>query len=107
IQDEKMVFISDPKKVIHSTFLQRQDSAADWQRRIGRHCDTSSPGWQDELTRICTIISEFSQPGRLLDLAGAEGFWTEMLAERASVVTFDADLDNLAHNRNQLARCET
>lgn len=79
---------------------QLRDSMSHWSRRLDRTYGDAQT-WQAEISRVTTIISEFSQPGRLLDLACGDGLWTSLLTQRASVIAFDYSNSLLTENRRR------
>src|ERR1051326_5474441 len=98
-----MASITDPNKMSQSTTDcdQLGEPMAELARRLGRPYDRANSDWQAELARVLELISDFSQPGRLLDLACGDGQWTSLLAKRASVVALDYSSDCLKENRRR------
>lgn len=86
--------ISDHKKKLTETI---GDSESEAQARPWD--DQVDAGWQAELAHVRTIVAEFSQPGRLLELTLGDYQWSALLAQRSSVITLDYYQNGWQHLR--------
>jgi demethylmenaquinone methyltransferase/2-methoxy-6-polyprenyl-1,4-benzoquinol methylase len=77
-----------------------------WQRR-GRfdRGPASNEEWHRQIGRVEEALIAFGARGRVLELAGGTGWWTERLARSADHLTVvDASPETLALNRQRVAR---
>lgn len=77
-----------------------------WQRR-GRYDrgEDSRAEWDRQVAVIDESLASFGATGRVLELAGGTGWWTERLARTAdSLTVVDASSETLEHNRARVGR---
>lgn len=77
-----------------------------WQRR-GRYDrgEDERVEWDRQVAVLDDALADFGASGRVLELAGGTGWWTERLARTADELTVvDASAETLEHNRARVGR---
>lgn len=77
-----------------------------WQRR-GRYDrgEGERVEWDRQVAVLDEALASFGATGRVLELAGGTGWWTERLARTAdSLTVVDASAETLGHNRARVGR---
>lgn len=77
-----------------------------WQRRgrYDRGADERAE-WDRQVAVLDEALASFAATGRVLELAGGTGWWTERLARTADELTVvDASTETLAQNRDRVER---
>jgi demethylmenaquinone methyltransferase/2-methoxy-6-polyprenyl-1,4-benzoquinol methylase len=79
----------------------------DWWRRQGRYAKGPDDvaEWEAEVAHVEAALDEVEPLGRVLELAGGTGWWTQRLARSAASLTVvDASPETLALNRERVGR---
>lgn len=77
----------------------------DWWERRGRydHGEELNVRWRSEIATVRAVFDELPLHGDVVELASGTGYWTELLAARASRVTaLDGSTAMIAKNRARL-----
>lgn len=88
-------------------YRRRAGEYDEWFLRQGRydHGPELNRRWFDEVAQVGRALADLDPRGRVLELAGGTGLWTERLIEHADTVTVvDAFPEVLAINRDRIAR---
>jgi len=78
----------------------------EWFLRQGRYDlgDAENARWRAEVEQVARELAAFNAAGKVLELAGGTGFWSQQLVRTASELTIvDASPETLAINRARLA----
>jgi demethylmenaquinone methyltransferase/2-methoxy-6-polyprenyl-1,4-benzoquinol methylase len=81
----------------------------EWWERRGRydHGVDDRREWDRQVAQVDEALAAFDARGRVLELAGGTGWWTERLARTADHLTvLDASAETLAINRDRVARAD-
>lgn len=79
----------------------------EWWRRLGRYDrgDEMAEEWERQLAVVEAALASFGATGRVLELAGGTGWWTQRLATTAdSLTVVDASPETLELNRQRVRR---
>lgn len=77
----------------------------EWFLRRGRYDlgEQQNARWRSELDQVVRALASFGPRGRVLELAGGTGFWTELLVRTAEELTVvDASPESLRINRGRV-----
>ena len=77
----------------------------EWLRRQGRYDlgEEENARWRAELEEVVGALASFGPRGRVLELAGGTGFWTELLVHTTDELTVvDASPESLDINRSRV-----
>ena len=81
----------------------------DWWQRQGRYDrgEDQSAEWHRQVELVEQALESFGPTGRVLELAGGTGWWTQRLARTADTLTVvDASPETLELNRARVARAD-
>jgi ubiquinone/menaquinone biosynthesis C-methylase UbiE len=96
------ILTPDRDAAMRSYYDQRAEEYDQWYRREGRFADRpDSERWHAEVALLRERVATFGH-GRLIEIAGGTGWWTQQLARRAAVVALDYAPAMLAQLRARL-----
>jgi demethylmenaquinone methyltransferase/2-methoxy-6-polyprenyl-1,4-benzoquinol methylase len=88
-------------------YRRRAPEYDDWWRREGRYDGPpeEKAQWRAEVAEVEAALDAFGAAGRVLELAGGTGWWTQRLARTAAELTVvDGSAETLALNRSLVGR---